>query len=79
MVRHTLEILYHLLQDFKSVFDHFGTLCIKGLKLTTQERFVLVKACWRCLDDVFTVTFFCLPRGLLEDVLQTRFEDAVGR
>ena len=30
MVRHTLKILQHLLQNFKSVSDHFGTLCIKG-------------------------------------------------
>ena len=25
-----------LLQDFKSVFDHFGTLCVKALKLTSH-------------------------------------------
>ena len=31
MVRHTLKILQHLLQDFQSVSDHFGTLCIKWL------------------------------------------------
>ena len=29
MVKHTFKILEHLLQDFKSVSDHFGTLCIK--------------------------------------------------
>ena len=34
MVRHTLKILQHLLQDFKSVSDHFGTLCINWLKDT---------------------------------------------
>ena len=32
MVRHTLKILQQMLQDFKSVSDHFGTLCIKGLR-----------------------------------------------
>ena len=32
MVRHTLEILQHLLQGFQSVSDNFGTLCIKGLR-----------------------------------------------
>ena len=32
MVRQTLKILQQMLQDFKSVSDHFGTLCIKGLK-----------------------------------------------
>ena len=31
MVRHILKFLQHLLQDFWSVPDHFGTLCIKGL------------------------------------------------
>ena len=31
MVRHTLNILQHLLQDFKSVSDHFTTLRSKGL------------------------------------------------
>ena len=31
MVRHTLNILQQMLQDFLSVSDHFGTLCIKGL------------------------------------------------
>ena len=30
MARHNLEILQQMLQDFKSVYDHFGTLCIKG-------------------------------------------------
>ena len=31
IVKHTLKILQQMLQDFLSVFDHFGTLCIKGL------------------------------------------------
>ena len=31
MVTHTLKTLLHMLQDFQSVSDHFGTLCIKGL------------------------------------------------
>ena len=31
MVRRNLKILQHLLQDFKSASDHFGTLRIKGL------------------------------------------------
>ena len=35
MVRQTLKILQQMLQDFKSVSDHFGTLCMNGLK---QER-----------------------------------------
>ena len=36
MVKHTLKILQCLLQDFQSVFDHFGMLCIKGLNLETE-------------------------------------------
>ena len=31
MLRQTLEILQQKLQDFKSVSDHFGTLCINEL------------------------------------------------
>ena len=31
MVRDTLKIGKHLLQDFSSVPGHFGALCIKGL------------------------------------------------
>ena len=31
MVRHTLKIQQHLLQGFKNVSDHFGTLSIKEL------------------------------------------------
>ena len=31
MVRHTLTILQQMLEDFKSVSDHFGTLSIKEL------------------------------------------------
>ena len=31
MVRHTLKILQHLLQDFYGVSDHFGILCLKVL------------------------------------------------
>ena len=33
MVKHTIQILQHLLQDFKSVSDHFGALFIKVLLL----------------------------------------------
>ena len=32
MARNTLKILQEMLQGFLSVYDHFGTLCIKGLK-----------------------------------------------
>ena len=38
MVRHTLKILQQMLQDFKSVSDHFGTLCIKGLTMEMQIK-----------------------------------------
>ena len=38
MVRLTLKILQRMLQDFYSVSDHFGTLCIKGLKTIHPRR-----------------------------------------
>ena len=34
MVKHNLKIFQQILQDFQSVFDHFGALCIKGFKVT---------------------------------------------
>ena len=37
MVRHTLQILQHLLQDFKSMSDHFTTLQSKGLNTFHQK------------------------------------------
>ena len=33
MVRHTLKMV----QDFESVSDHFGTLCIKGLTVSKKK------------------------------------------
>ena len=38
MVRHTLKILQQMLQDFESVSDHFGTLCIEELKISKVHR-----------------------------------------
>ena len=39
MVRHTLETVQYLLQDFRSVSDHFETLYIKGLMFVTIQIF----------------------------------------
>ena len=39
MVRHTLKILQHLLQDFLSVSDHFTTLRSKGLTILMICKF----------------------------------------
>ena len=36
MAKHTLKILQHLLQDFKSASDHFTTLWSKGLTNFSQ-------------------------------------------
>ena len=33
----TLKILEQMLQDFESVSDHFGTLCIKGLRSLASQ------------------------------------------
>ena len=49
MVRNTFKILQHLLQDFKSVSDHFGTLCIKELRTIILSSLVLVQ-----LSNFFT-------------------------
>ena len=38
MVTHTIKILQHLLQDFKSVPDHFGKLHIKSLNKLTGKN-----------------------------------------
>ena len=38
MVRHTFKILQHLLQDFLSVSDHFGPLCIQVLTTKTTPN-----------------------------------------
>ena len=37
MVRHSLKIMQQMVQDFLSVSEHFGTLCIKGLKNTFKK------------------------------------------
>ena len=52
MVRHTLKILRHLLEDFQSVPDHFTTLRSKGLKpnvFTTQVEQILSVFLYRLL------------------------------
>ena len=41
MVRHTSKILKHLLQDFLSLSNQFGTLCIK--RITTYVDCKLLK------------------------------------
>ena len=41
-----------------------------------QQTFVLVKMCWRRVEDVFSVTSFCFPRSLqngLKNCLQDVF------
>ena len=38
---HTLKILQQILQDFKSMSDHFETLCIGGIKLF--DKFTITK------------------------------------
>ena len=43
MVRQTLKILEHLLQNFQSVFDHFRRLCIKGFKASIKIKYFDVK------------------------------------
>ena len=42
MVRHTLKILQQILQDYWSLSDHFGTLCIKGLGKSTLPNLLIL-------------------------------------
>ena len=49
MVRHTLKILQQMLQDFKSVFYYFGTLCIKGLNLAD----IIIIETFTEINDIF--------------------------
>ena len=41
--------------------------CVNTTFVLSQQTFVSVKTYWRRLEDVFSVTFFCLPRRL-EDI-----------
>ena len=49
MVRHTLKIFQQTLQDFQSVSDHFGTLCIKGLALAPDWTILYKNAAFSIL------------------------------
>ena len=57
MVRHTLKILQHLLQDFQSVSDKFGTLYIKELILENALKGKIN------LSNEFVVTRFKKPEN----------------
>ena len=52
MARHSLKVL-DLLQDFKSVFEQFGTLCVEGLRLyfSFTVPIILFKAPPICGDE----------------------------
>ena len=52
MIRHTLKISQHLLQDFQSVPEHFGTLCIKGLKAVNKTKLLAKRTHSRMFDRV---------------------------
>ena len=53
MARPTLKILQHLLQDFKSVSDHFRRLWIKGLwQSIAQKMRVFVKGFFSKCDQI---------------------------
>ena len=55
MVRHTLKILQQMLQDFESVSDHFGALCMKGLNYKVElfcMKLLLHQFCTPCFDLV---------------------------
>ena len=56
MVRHTLKILLHLMQDLQSVSDNFGALYIKGLNV---NRYLSIGLGWfnLCQTDCLMVQF----------------------
>ena len=60
-----------ILRTFKSqlYLSVFSLIWLFENQRTSQQTFILVKTYWRRLQDVFNVTFFCLPRRL-EDVLK---------
>ena len=68
MIRHTLKILQQMLRDFKSVSDHFETLCIKGFKalklLTRQHLSIYYKMAATKSLPTFLTGNICLKSGI---------------
>ena len=63
----------------KTLFIHLHIcICFAAICFSTQQTFVLVKTYWRRLQDVFSVTFFCLPRRL-EDIIARRLANTSWR
>ena len=57
---------------------YFQATTKRQLAVLTQQAFVLMKTYWRRLEDVFSVTIFCLSRRRrLENVLKTPCEDVL--
>ena len=77
MVRHTLKILQQMLQDFQSVSDHFGNLCIKGLKMKFKhgDSFKTATRHYRQFDFYVQKNNINKPRDE-EDVLVTLLLDS---
>ena len=74
MVRHTSIFFQHLLQDFLSVFDHFGALCIKYLKIKARTHHDL-HYCYSLNDFMKNET----NGFLLMNNWQDKKETSVGR
>ena len=51
MVRHTLEILQQMQQQFQSVTDHFGKLCSEGLKKSSAKTQYIWMLCTSIMQD----------------------------
>ena len=62
----------------EKVFQLHKQYCTKVSKLCSQQTFVLVKTYWRRLENVFSVTIFCLPRRL-EDIIARRLANTSWR
>ena len=63
MVRQTLKILQHLLQDFKSLSDHFGALCIKGLNFAELTFFTMTVHLKLYINCGYLQIFFFLMKA----------------
>ena len=67
LLDHSVTIICQYCIDYKKdIFIQAETWVVKECmhEPMTQQTFLLVKTYWRRLEDVFSVTVFCLPRRL---------------
>ena len=69
MVTHTFKILQQTLQDLSNVSDHFGTLCIKGLKVPLSFNYFILffLFTWNAESSLITNFLLLLTTLLFQD------------